>query len=717
MHPCRSAGMRALLSRAGVLVVLTLIAARAAWAADPCAFTCGDLDGDAVVGAGDFLAFADCLGQTPEIVPACVCGDLDGNGVVDLHDLALLALVYGRFSDELPPDCTGAPGVLANLTAYRPRHGAGYAPFARTAVAEADEESATRGPGIRRNAPGDLDPSGEDDLIEITVRVDPPGAALALRRSSAALAVWTTSNKAAGTALGFVDNRSDALPLAPGQATLTLWVEWASAVHGTATLDVEPQGLDLPKDTLTFHTFRSMVVALGGEDQTPTDPADPTAGTFAVALELYRAGYDVHMYDEDGVAADGAGVAYNDVANAIEHGGVDGIAIFGYSHGGGSTYSLADRLDVNRAGLGVFEIRFTSYVDSVRNNSDYDVAQELRRPPSTLYHLNQYQHGVFFEDLGLDGGPVTNSYPPPMGLDVETTAWGAGCTHFQIDDFAAVRDLVTAQLQPPVVRDTATGHAGDALDRTPVDFVPDAAVQALIAACDAAASAPEQAAAIAALRGWRTADEAALVRELVYYASRPEQAEGTLLAGALLRELGVSERTVVSAGAALLGATDEELRRSARDLLGGLEQRAAGRRPNFSAYRELIADALGQGAPPAAALVEYMYQTDPGEALLTLMRAYSLRQPEALRDVLWAEHVVADVLWKQQNGFLKADEVDPAAVAELARLARHEAWWARLYVAETMRQHPALRAAPVLEALARDTEPLVRQAAGASGAQ
>jgi hypothetical protein len=425
-------------------------AAGPAFATDPCPFTCGDLDGDGQINLADFFAFANCMGQPPDSSQECLCADMDGSGAVDLHDFALFSVLFGKVSDETPPDCTGAVGSTADLTAYRPQHGAGYAPFVPTTVADADEESAALGPGIRINAPGDVDPAGEDDLIEVEVSVDPPGAQLALRRSDAALQVWTTRDKLPGTQIPFTDNRSSALPLGPSQAELTVWVEWAEPQHGTAELRVEPLAGTLPKDTLVFHTFTSIVIALGGEGQVPSDPADPTAGTFAVAIDLYGRGYDVHMFDEDDVAADGTGAVFDEVANAVQNRGVDEIAIFGYSHGGGSTYSLADLLDVSRPALGVFEIQFTSYVDAVRNNSDIDVAQELRRPPSSLYHLNQYQHGVFLEDFGLDGGPVPDSNPPPTGLDVETTPWGAGATHFEIDDFEEVRDLIEANLEPMV---------------------------------------------------------------------------------------------------------------------------------------------------------------------------------------------------------------------------------------------------------------------------
>ncbi len=414
--------------------------------ADSCPYACGDLDGDQTVGILDYSLFAECIGEAPSSSPTCLCADLDGSGTVDLHDFALLSLVFQATSDEAPPGCTGAIGSTADLMAYRPQHGAGYAPFIRTTIADADEEDATVGPGIRINGQGDIDPSGEDDLIEITVTIDPPGAQLALRRSAAALHAWTTRDKQAGTEIAFTSDKTAALPFAPTATELTLWIEWTSPSPGVAELDVEPVTSDVAKDTLVFHTFQSIVMALGGEDQVPSDPADPNNGTFVVATAFYSLGLDVHMYDEDNVGADGSGAVYNEVADAIQHRGVGEVVIFGYSHGGGSTYDLADLLDINRAGLGVFEITFTSYVDSVSNNSDVDVSQELRRPPSTDYHLNHYQHGSFFQDLGLDGGPVTDSNPPPTGLDVETTMWGANATHFIVDDYVQVRSLIESSL-------------------------------------------------------------------------------------------------------------------------------------------------------------------------------------------------------------------------------------------------------------------------------
>lgn len=398
--------------------------------ATPCSFCAGELVIDGEVNGLDIQPFVDCL-LTPQPTGACC---LDAATCV----VTLESVCAGQW---LGPDtnCQSGACGFGNLTAYRPRHGAAYFPFSKTAVPNASEVSSTLGPGIRINAPGDADSSGEDDLIEVLVQTTMPGVELALRRGDAALRVWTTANKSPGTEIVFTGDRTGALPLAGG--TLTVFVEWAAAMHGEATLALEPLAAAYALDTLRFHTFHSIVAALGGEGQVPSVPVDTNSGTFVVGIALYNAGYDVIMHDEDDVNASGAGPVFNKVVDAIENRMVDEVAIFGYSHGGGSTYDLAEKLDIERAGIGVFEIIVSSYVDSVGNNSDFDISQELRRPPSTGYHANHYQNGSFADFL-LDGGPVPNSNPPPMGLNVETTPWGAGSDHFAVDDFFEVRNYI-----------------------------------------------------------------------------------------------------------------------------------------------------------------------------------------------------------------------------------------------------------------------------------
>jgi hypothetical protein len=339
-----------------------------------------------------------------------------------------------------------APG---GLTAFRPQHGAGYAPFARARVPEALEEDSAFGPGIRVNGPGELDPAGEDDLVELIVGRPFLGESFVLERSGAVLSLWSTRDRQPGTALAFLGNRS--APLAFGrERSLTLWVEWSGA-PGLAALVLRALEPDVPVDRLVFHAFEGLIVALGGEGQVPQVPPDPNHGTFLVAQELYERGYDVEMSDEDAVSANGNGAVFDAVVSAIQHRSVTQLGIFGYSHGGGSTHDLCERLEAFRAGIGTFAIGFTSYVDGVQNDSDIDVDMELRRPPSSGFHASHFQRGTF-ADFFLDGGPVPSSNPPPSGLDVETTPWGAGSTHFLVDDFTQVRNFILLNLEPRVSR-------------------------------------------------------------------------------------------------------------------------------------------------------------------------------------------------------------------------------------------------------------------------
>jgi hypothetical protein len=360
------------------------------------------------------------------------------------------ALAVAALALALPTAAQSVRAAKSGLTAYRPQQGASYFPFERVRVPEAFEEDALRGPGIRVNGAGELDPAGEDDLIELEVERVLANASFVLERGGPELALWGTRTKTPGTELAFTGNRSAPLDFSGGDV-VTLWVERTSGAASDTALALRALEPDRVVDRLLFHAFQGLVVALGGEDQAPGLPLDPNHGTYVVATELYELGYDVLMRDEDQVGADGAGVVYTAVVNAIQNRGVGELAIFGYSHGGGSTHDLAERLDLFRGSIGTFTIEFTSYVDGVQNDSDVDLDRELRRPPASAFHANHYQRGTL-ADFFLDGGPVTLSEPPPSGLDVETTAWGAATTHFLVDDFGEVRDFMQAGLAARLAR-------------------------------------------------------------------------------------------------------------------------------------------------------------------------------------------------------------------------------------------------------------------------
>ena len=377
------------------------------------------------------------------------------------YSLVLLVLVLVTHSPALAQQ---AFQDAYGLTAYRPQHGTGYHPFTRTAVPEAFEEHRFLGPGIRVNHADEWDPEVEDDLIELVVTRSSADATFALERSDTSLSVWKTRRKLPQTEVAFTNNRST--PLAFGEAhMITLWVEWTGAAPAFPTLSLLALGSDVGDDLIVFHAFTGLVVALGGEGQEPDYPVDVNHGTYRVATTLYERGWDVLMRDEDEVDSDGSGLVYDEVVNAIQNRYVRELAVFGYSHGGGSTYDLCERLVATS--LNPFSVRFTAYVDSIKNGSsdplgraltfigvDSNTDPETRRPPASDFHLNFYQNASFADGY-LNGGPVARSIPPLDGLDLnieESANWDMTAHHFDIDDFDRVHDFIRAELTARVSR-------------------------------------------------------------------------------------------------------------------------------------------------------------------------------------------------------------------------------------------------------------------------
>ncbi|RLE24264.1 MAG: hypothetical protein DRJ50_04910 [Actinobacteria bacterium] len=361
------------------------------------------------------------------------------------------------FTQDLSERCDGPVDPLLELTAYRPQSEFYGLPIQRYAVPEGDE--LTPGAGVRVNGDDDdlngvadaVDTSvpGENDLIEVTLvaspEVPPAGIEYRLERSNGNILAWSASTKETE-----LFGAMDSVPLTFDSSPLTIWIEMPQA--GEADLELlawsTTEQAAVASDTVHFFPYTSVIIALGGESQVPDDPPlEPNNhGTFQIALELYRQGYDVHMYDEDVVSASGAGTAYNEVVSAVDERGVLGVAIYGYSHGGGSTNALARRLDDNRGSIGLFIIEFTGYMDGIDNDSDFDIGTETALPPSTQYHANYYENpgcGLF----ALCGGPIGGA---DFDLNVTSTAWGASLTHFTVDDApevtSGIRDQLTARV-------------------------------------------------------------------------------------------------------------------------------------------------------------------------------------------------------------------------------------------------------------------------------
>ena len=325
--------------------------------------------------------------------------------------------------------------LSVELTAHRPySEGPAYGnPFQDHEVPDDQEESP--GAGIRIN--GDTETAAnENDLIEVELEVAPfpvpSGVQYFLRRNNSNIKVWDNRQ---GTGTALLDSGTEAA-FTVTASPMSVWVENPSG--GSADFELvakDSGGNDVCSDKIHFYPFTSVVIALGGENQGPTDPAAANHGTFQLAIDLYDLGYDVHMYDEDVVVdeTDG-GVAFAEVQNAVQNRNVTQIAILGYSHGGGSTHDLAENLNNNGR-----TTAFTAYIDAVAQ-PDANPAQENRRPPGTAFLVNYYQENGAFE---LGGGPVPGAN---FELDVTTTGWGAALDHYNVDDHQNVRNGVRDQL-------------------------------------------------------------------------------------------------------------------------------------------------------------------------------------------------------------------------------------------------------------------------------
>ena len=380
-----------------------------------------------------------------------------GNSTVNLrYNTVSYKWHSGAYAEIVGAEQTGVLSV--GMTAYRPQtETAGYgSPFQRTAVP--DEAKESPGVGIRINGDddnnngvsdnNDTTVNNENDLIEVELHGEPPstpgGVIYTLKRSSSNIKVWDSSTK--GTALLDANNETN-LPFST--TPITVWVENHSGGVSDLELQVKADsGPILCSDKIRFSPFTSIVIALGGENQVPTDPADSNFGVFGLAINLYQQGYDVHMYDEDNVGNNGAGAVYNEIVRAVQKRNVSQVAIYGYSHGGGSTYDLAERLYNNRSTIGVFTVPFTAYIDAIENDSDFDTDQERRRPLGTAYHVNYYQEGTM-GDGWLDGGPIL---PPGADYEINVDHPIPRHTHFSIDDDPEVLGGIRTRLLPRVDR-------------------------------------------------------------------------------------------------------------------------------------------------------------------------------------------------------------------------------------------------------------------------
>jgi hypothetical protein len=131
---------------------------------------------------------------------------------------------------------------------------------------------------------------------------------------------------------------------------------------------------------------------------------------------------------------------------------------------------------------------------------------------------------------------------------------------------------------------------------------------------------------------------------------------------------------------------------------------------NYQDYAIYVRSRITKNETIPDAFVNYLYDQMPDRALIVFYFGHG--PPQKPNDILLAEHTVSNALWLKENEFdAQFQKVLPEANAELAKLARHEEWWVRLYVAKMMGRHLELRQDDVIDVLAKDKNSLVAKAA------
>lgn len=202
----------------------------------------------------------------------------------------------------------------------------------------------------------------------------------------------------------------------------------------------------------------------------------------------------------------------------------------------------------------------------------------------------------------------------------------------------------------------------------------------------------------------------ALVRQAILYSiQRPPVAEDD--AGipsnplpTLSRWMGIDSTVVVLAALPLLEGNDEAVKTFVIDrMLGGVDRPLEDRSGLPEEYEFYL---RGLPAPPTA-FVEVIYRKDPSAAVRAITQVYANDLPER-RKILWANHVIDDVIWKRRHGFLVKGE-SAAATEQLDALSKSKQWWVRAYAAETLWRYDWLRGAEVVARLRADDHSVVRR--------
>lgn len=225
----------------------------------------------------------------------------------------------------------------------------------------------------------------------------------------------------------------------------------------------------------------------------------------------------------------------------------------------------------------------------------------------------------------------------------------------------------------------ALGHSAGGLET----IAPDPAMQQAIGRIATATSEEELNGPLILLKANGGEDFALLVPQLVLFSMRATDVRGGMAAAVVVDRLHISSAQRLRAVAPYLATNDAALQRELRNLFDSVDGGSAAEAPDFTPFAPLL---RGTADPPVL-LATYMLNSAPEQALPLLADTYIA--DGAARRALLAE----------------------AERADLTRLAQHDRWWVRLYVAERMKQDPRLRTSALQQKLRDDPDAAVRAAA------
>jgi hypothetical protein len=219
-------------------------------------------------------------------------------------------------------------------------------------------------------------------------------------------------------------------------------------------------------------------------------------------------------------------------------------------------------------------------------------------------------------------------------------------------------------------------------------IAPNPNIQRAIAAVASATDEQELTGPLVILAAMGGDDFRELVPQLLYFSMRGSDVREGMAAAVIIDRLHVSKDQQLRALAPYLDTRDAALQRELSNWLSNCDRASASQPPDFTAFAPLLRE---HANGPPLVLGAYMLRTAPDRALAALAEVY-IADPQA-RQALLAE------------GGARAS-------AALERLAEHDAWWVRLYVAERVKQDPTLQTPALMQRLREDPHPAVRAVVG-----